>query len=55
MKEFAFILLLFSGCTACVYSDTKDYERCVPACGEYVYSGKVQNGQCVCDMQKVRR
>jgi hypothetical protein len=55
MKEFAFILLLFSGCTACVYIDEQDRQRCIPVCGDYYYTGKVQNGQCVCDMQKVKR
>ena len=55
MKELLLILLGFGIVGSCIYSDAKDRERCIPACGEYVYSGTTQNGQCVCDMQKVRR
>ena len=55
MKELALILLAFGLVGSCIYQDSKNYERCVPACGEYVYSGDIQHGQCVCDTTKVKR
>ena len=53
--DIAMFLLLFAGCTGCIILDQQDRQRCIPQCGEYVYSGTTQNGLCVCDMQKVKR
>lgn len=49
------VLFLFGSCTACMVIDEQDRQRCIPQCGEYFYTGKTQNGQCVCDMSKVKR
>ena len=55
MYDVLLFLALFTGCAGCVYLEEHDRERCVPQCGEYYYTGKVQDGKCVCDMSKVKR
>lgn len=57
MDRLAIVAMLFgfATCTACVIATEQDRERCVPQCGEYFYTGKVQDGKCVCDMSKVKR
>jgi hypothetical protein len=55
MKDFAMFLMLFASCSGCMILESQDRERCIPQCGEYVYAGTTQNGECVCDKTKVRR
>ena len=55
MSDIVLFLMLFAGCSGCVYLEVEDRNRCIPQCGEYVYSGTTQNGLCVCDTAKVKR
>jgi hypothetical protein len=55
MSDVVVFLLLFAGCSGCVYMEAQDRERCIPQCGEYVYAGTTQNGLCVCNKEQVKR
>jgi hypothetical protein len=55
MSDLVVFLLLFAGCSGCVYMEVEDRNRCIPQCGEYVYAGTTQNGECICNKEQVKR
>lgn len=48
-------LLLFASCTGCAVLKVEDAKRCDPVCASYAFEYTSAKGECVCNLQKVKR
>ena len=55
MYDLIVFVLLFVSCTGCVIMKVEDSRRCDPVCAPYAYEYTSAKGECVCNLQKVRR
>jgi len=55
MRDFFFFALLFSACTGAVIYKAEEAIRCDPVCAPYAFEYTSAKGECVCNLQKVKR
>lgn len=57
MDKFDFLafVLLFASCMGCAAIKAEDTKRCEPICAPYSFEYTSAKGECVCNLQKVKR